>query len=212
MLEDMPIRPPTHRAAGQARRAALLDAAVEVLAEVGLGGATHRAVAIRAGVPLSTTSYFFASIDDLIAEAMQVGAGRLIARIDEVVEGLVGGAASADEVITQLVGLVGGARSTELAAQFEVYLQGARRPELQSVVHQVMAGFERAAEVALRAAGVPRPWEAARAVVALLDGFALHRVAWPRGGADRVALEAGVRALLAGFLAAAPTSEPAVSS
>lgn len=208
----MPIRPPTHRAAGQARRAALLDAAVEVLAEGGLSSATHRAVAVRAGVPLSTTSYFFASIDDLIAEAMQVGAARLIARIDEVVEGLVLGGASPDEVITQLIGLVGGSRSSEVSAQFEVYLQCARRPELQPVVHQVMAGFERAAEVALRAAGVNLSAQAARAVVALLDGFALHRVAWPRGEADRVALEAGVRALLTGFLAAVSTSEPAASS
>ncbi|MCU1649836.1 MAG: putative transcriptional regulator, partial [Pseudonocardia sp.] len=58
----MAIRPATHRASGQARRAQLLQAAVEVIAEQGVGGASHRAIATRAGMPLSTTSYFFASL------------------------------------------------------------------------------------------------------------------------------------------------------
>ena len=64
----MPIRPATHRASGQARRAALLEAAVEVIAEQGVAGATHRAVAARAGMPTSTTSYFFSSLDELMAQ------------------------------------------------------------------------------------------------------------------------------------------------
>ena len=40
--------------------------------QVGAGAVTHRAVAARAGVPLSTTSYFFSSIDELVTEALRV--------------------------------------------------------------------------------------------------------------------------------------------
>ena len=40
-------------------------------AERGAAGVTHRAVTERAGVPLATASYFFSSIDDLVAEALR---------------------------------------------------------------------------------------------------------------------------------------------
>lgn len=206
----MPIRPPTHRAAGHARRAALLEAAVEVIAETGVASATHRAVAARAGVPLSTTSYFFASIDELIAEAMQIVAERLIARIEQAAEEMSRNPVSLDEALDRFLALVNDVRQVDNAAQFEIYLQSAHRPELQAVAHHMMISFERAGEVALRAAGVARPADAARAVVALIDGFALHRLAWPRGEADRRALELGVRALLSSYVpATTPHSGPA---
>ena len=37
----------------------------------GVAGITHRAVTERAGLPLATASYFFSSIDDLVAEALR---------------------------------------------------------------------------------------------------------------------------------------------
>jgi hypothetical protein len=39
-------------------------------------------------------------------------------------------------------------------------------------------------------------------VVALIDGFELHRLTWPRGAADRRALDAGLRALVHSYVAA----------
>src|SRR5262245_49447260 len=62
-------RPEMVTAKGQRRREALLRAAVEVIAEKGYAGVTHRAVAERAGVPMATTSYFFSSIHELVQEA-----------------------------------------------------------------------------------------------------------------------------------------------
>lgn len=196
----MPIRPPTHRAAGQARRAALLEAAVEVLAEKGVGGATHRAIAKQADMPLSTTSYFFASIDELIGEAMRIVAERVIAQLDDLVHDVTDGSTSVEDAVERYVALASAANTAEVSAQFEIYLQSAHRPELQSVAHQMMAGFERAGEAALRAAGANRPAEGARVLSALIDGFALHRVAWPRGEADRRALQEGLWVLLRSYL------------
>src|SRR5580704_10476475 len=78
----MAVRPATHRAPALARREALLSAAVDVVAERGVGGATHRAIAARAGVPLSTTSYFFGSLDELIVEALRAFVAGSIKELD----------------------------------------------------------------------------------------------------------------------------------
>ncbi|MBA9007571.1 TetR/AcrR family transcriptional regulator [Thermomonospora cellulosilytica] len=51
------------------RRAALLDAAIEVLAREGSRGLTFRAVDEAAGVPKGTASNYFANRDDLLTQA-----------------------------------------------------------------------------------------------------------------------------------------------
>ena len=57
------------RRKSQPRREALLAAAVQVVGSQGLAGTTHRSVTEAAGVPLATASYYFSSIDELVAEA-----------------------------------------------------------------------------------------------------------------------------------------------
>lgn len=51
------------------RRAALVDAAIEVLAADGARGLTFRSVDVAAGVPNGTTSNYFSSRDDLLLQA-----------------------------------------------------------------------------------------------------------------------------------------------
>ncbi|QUH04975.1 TetR family transcriptional regulator [Saccharopolyspora erythraea] len=52
-----------------ARRTALIDAAIEVLARDGARGLTFRAVDEEAGVPKGTASNYFANRDDLLTQA-----------------------------------------------------------------------------------------------------------------------------------------------
>ena len=181
----MPIRPATHRASGRARRAALLDAAVLVIAEQGVAGATHRSIAARAGMPTSTTSYFFSSLDDLVAAALHMVGDRIVARVDAVTAQVVGAGLSPRESIDRFVDAVLSEPEPDTVAQFEIYLECARRPQLQATAHQIMASIERGAEESLRALGIARPEERAPMVVALLDGLALHRHARPRAASDR---------------------------
>jgi DNA-binding transcriptional regulator YbjK len=54
------------------RRAAILDAAAELICEKGASSLTHRAVAARAHVAVGSTTQYFDSIDDLRDEALQV--------------------------------------------------------------------------------------------------------------------------------------------
>ena len=62
---------------GERRRYALVSAAAELLCEGGFDAVRHRAVARRAGLPLASTTYYFSSLDDLIAKAVEhVGRAR----------------------------------------------------------------------------------------------------------------------------------------
>src|SRR5689334_22588768 len=56
---------------GERRRYALGSAAAELLAEGGFEAVRHRAVAQRAGLLLASTTYYFSSLDDLIARAVE---------------------------------------------------------------------------------------------------------------------------------------------
>jgi AcrR family transcriptional regulator len=59
-LEDLPARE-----RGKKRYYSLLTAALELLSESGIRGLRHRALAEKAQVPLSATTYYFADLDQL---------------------------------------------------------------------------------------------------------------------------------------------------
>ncbi len=54
---------------GERRRQQILEATLTVIAEQGLRGATHRAIASQAGIQLSLTTYYFKDIGELIEAA-----------------------------------------------------------------------------------------------------------------------------------------------
>lgn len=56
----------------------IADAAVGAVEDQGLGGLTHRAVALRAGVGASTVAYHFRRVEDLVAAALHGQVDRFI--------------------------------------------------------------------------------------------------------------------------------------
>ena len=72
-MDDLAVRTVRGRAAKQERsertRAAIVAAVISLLAEEGVAGLTHRLVAQRSGASLAATTYYFASMQDMIAEA-----------------------------------------------------------------------------------------------------------------------------------------------
>lgn len=68
-----------------ARRAALLDAAIEVLAAEGARGLTFRAVDTGTGVPAGTASNYFRNRDDLLTQAGERVYERLLDGASQVV-------------------------------------------------------------------------------------------------------------------------------
>lgn len=185
----------THRPSAQLRRDALLRAATEIAGESGVGAATHRGVAARAGLPPATTSYFFGSIDEMVEEAL----GAFVAARTDEFSALLADleAATIDDVADAFAAvLLAGDRTSELV-QIEAYLHAARSEGLRGPVAAAMAGFEAAAEAALRHVGAKDPRAGARRFMALSDGFVLQHLANPRPD-DEAELAAALRALFLG--------------
>ncbi|MEV7094689.1 TetR family transcriptional regulator [Amycolatopsis sp. NPDC051045] len=116
------------------RRAALLDASIEVLANEGARGLTFRAVDQQAGVPVGTASNYFSSRDDILKHAGERVYERLV---DEqvIADGLAGprDRARVTELMHALVDRVA-AFPTGFLALLELRLEATRRPELREVL------------------------------------------------------------------------------
>jgi DNA-binding transcriptional regulator YbjK len=172
---------------------------VELVAEHGVRGVTHRAVAARAGLPLSATNYFFASIDELVLEALRVFMAEFTERLDMLAAAMAAEHLAPAEAADRLSRALLAEPRSRIVAQFEAYLEVTRRPEPPSEVKDAIAALERLAHAALAAAGATRPADGARAFVAMTDGFALHRLAWPRPRSDRTALRDAFLALFIAY-------------
>ncbi len=170
---------------------------MEIVAESGTTAATHRAIAARAGLPLSTTSYFFSSIDELLEEATRRFTSERAAELDAVSRALPE-RATGDEIAALFAEvLLTGERAMELA-QIEAYLHAARSSHLRDAVAESMSAFERAAESALAAAGARRPRQGARAFMAMVDGFVLEHLARP-DEYDKLVLTDALRSLFIAY-------------
>ena len=118
-----------------ARRAALLDAAIEVLAREGARGLTFRAVDTEAQVPVGTASNYFSSRDELLT---QVG-HRYYERLEPdaaVLGAALAGPQDRDRVTELMHGIVERVttfRSGYLAL-LELRLESTRRPELRELL------------------------------------------------------------------------------
>jgi TetR/AcrR family transcriptional regulator, regulator of biofilm formation and stress response len=179
------------------RRDALLRATIELLGESGAKSVTHRAVAERAGVPLASTTYYFRSVHQLIEEALKLHVAERVAELQGLAAVALGAAgASAQDIAERLAELLAAAPRPILVAQYQLYLEAGRNPALQPAVAEALAAFEGLTAGVLAALGAREPEATAEAFVALLDGFALHRLARPRDPSREVAaLVAAMRAL-----------------
>ncbi|WP_372788081.1 TetR/AcrR family transcriptional regulator [Paraconexibacter sp.] len=201
----------TRRARGERRREELLRAALRVIGQRGVGQTTHRAIADEAGVPPATTSYYFASIDALLEEALRLFVEEEVSRLHDLADrldsGVVGGAEVAALFTAELLGTGERVpvRRTTTTAQFELYLEATRRPALEAVARECVDGYVQVAVAALRAVGTPEPERAGAAVVALIDGFALHGLASPDHAVGADELRTALAALWAGWLATTGT-------
>ena len=185
----------------RSRRELLLRAAVEILAEGGPRAVTHRAVAARAGVPQASTTYYFESIQQLTDEALRLHLSERKAEL----QAAIGSATSRGQSTEQITRLLAESlitRSREIAiAQFEVYMQAGRNPELRTHVEETLGAFEHLAESVLAFLGARDPERAAPVFVALIDGFLLHRIARPSNErADAEALFEAMRALFIAYV------------
>ncbi|AWZ07025.1 MULTISPECIES: TetR/AcrR family transcriptional regulator [unclassified Streptomyces] len=114
------------------RRAALLDAAIEVLAREGSRGLTLRAVDAEAGVPTGTSSNYFANRAQLLVQILHRTRVRLTPGPEDLA-----GPFDTKVLLLRLLERMRRERSVH-TAMLELRLEATRRPELQSE----LAGFQ----------------------------------------------------------------------
>jgi TetR/AcrR family transcriptional regulator, regulator of biofilm formation and stress response len=167
---------------GAARREHILRATLELIGEHGSDAVTHRAVAQRAGVPLSATTYWFDSKEQLLQETLLLAAREEVERLERLVLDL----APREFDVSEWAGTVAAVMAADLAedpirhvAFTELALEGTRRSWLAEEVARWHAAHLRLAELGLRAAGSPDPRADAPLLVAAITGFMLGQLVTP---------------------------------
>lgn len=109
------------------RRGRIIDAAIRVVGAKGIAGLSHRSVAAEADVPLGSTTYHFASLDELLIAALR-RSNENFARAMRASEALLAPDADLAEALARLLGewFSGGRGRPEL--EYELYLAALRRP------------------------------------------------------------------------------------
>ncbi|MFD7436231.1 TetR/AcrR family transcriptional regulator [Streptomyces sp. NPDC059861] len=166
------------------RRARIVAATLDLIAEEGVAGVSHRKIAARAGVPLGSMTYHFGGIEELLREAFGQFAGHVVAVFDAHL------AAPADrdearEAVTDLVHTLSEGSGRDLVLTQELYTLAARRPAYRELTHEWM----RRSRLHLEKHFDP---DTARQLDALVEGLILHR-ALAREPHDRALTAEAVR-------------------
>ena len=170
-----PLRP-----RGSARRDALLDAVIRVVAEVGADAVTHRRVAEVADLPLASTTYWFESKEHLLTAALERAADRDIERLRAFIRDAslaMDPVGLAVDVILDPVDETGQASRGSLLATYALLLEAARRPALRAVTRRWTDAYLEALGHMLALAGSKNPSSDAALLLAAADGLLVEQLA-----------------------------------
>jgi len=148
------------------RRDRIVATALDVIAEHGVTGASHRSIARAADVPLGSITYHFATLDELLTAAFTSHVDTVAPRFDERMRAAQDSGEVLDYLVEHLTGdLLGSAR--DLVLTVELYVAAARNPALRAVTQDWMARSRRSLE---------RHFDpvTARELDALVEGLVLH--------------------------------------
>jgi len=161
------------------RRGEIVQAALRVIAEQGMQGATTRAIVAEAGMPLASFHYAFASRDEMmeeliahVVETQSIAAFEAIRFSTDIRSTIRDGLQAFFDTIV--------ADTAEEQVLFELMLFAMRTPGLESLPQRQWAKYREAAEQVLRAAaeGAGIEWvvpveSVARMLIAITDGLTL---------------------------------------
>jgi TetR/AcrR family transcriptional regulator, regulator of biofilm formation and stress response len=148
------------------RKDRIVDAALDVIAERGVAGTTHRVIAAAADVPLGSMTYHFASLDEVLRLAFERHAAQAAARFEAAMDAVPIGADPV-EAIVALVCDESGRYRRDLLIALELYVLAARKPAFRAVTQQWMTASQAALRRHVDA-------ETAPDVDALIEGLVLH--------------------------------------
>jgi DNA-binding transcriptional regulator YbjK len=155
------------------RRRAILAATLRVIATGGVDAVTHRRVAAKAGVSLSSTTYHFDTRDDLIAEAFE----HYIAEANELIGSVsTGSVKSLEDAVDFAMDYARRefADPELLQAEYELILYATRAPRVRKAFLAWQRGIESMMAEILEHLGISQPLKAARTLSGLIRAFELE--------------------------------------
>ncbi|GAA1544596.1 TetR/AcrR family transcriptional regulator [Actinomadura kijaniata] len=182
-----------------APRDRILQATLRLIGEQGIGAVTNRAVAKAAEVSLGSLTYHFPSQTDLLREALQAFVDTEIERIRSHITRLTDAGITPDRAADEVEkAIIEFAYGPEQIANLELHLHAARDPDVQPTAIRSVDAYDRLATTILTALDIPDPDRHAPAVVAMLYGLAVRRLA--TGDASAAGTADAFRTLLHGAL------------
>jgi DNA-binding transcriptional regulator YbjK len=153
------------------RRNQILDAAIDILCDDGVGGLTHRQVDTRAGVPAGTTSNYFRTRQTLL----EATASRTVDLHWQRVEALQSavGPMSRDDLKALMIRMLDPDEKFRrwTLARFELFMESTRRPELAPMMKELQAAAVKSATLIFEAAGFSPAPERMDELARVLNGF-----------------------------------------
>ncbi|MFF2331765.1 MULTISPECIES: TetR/AcrR family transcriptional regulator [unclassified Streptomyces] len=154
------------------RRDRLIDITIDLIAESGVAGLSHRKITARADVPLGSLSYHFDGMYELLHEAFT----RFADAVADAFTARLSAAADAAEAQVAVVDLVhqlsGEASNRDQVITYELYTLAARDPRFRRITRDWMCRSRQALERHFD----PRT---ARQLDAFIEGMAIHRALDP---------------------------------
>ncbi|MFG3116750.1 TetR/AcrR family transcriptional regulator [Streptomyces sp. NPDC048197] len=163
----------TNAERGRIVRAQLLAAARELIGELGWTAVSTRNLAERAGVRPGLVHYHFESLQALLRQAVVEEMRRMLDGTTALLTTAANPTAGIEAMLSDLDRYTG-ADPTSLLF-IEAYLAATRDPRLHEQMHGLVIDFRNNLATSLAGAGHPRPEAAATVVMAVFDGFLLHK-------------------------------------
>jgi DNA-binding transcriptional regulator YbjK len=181
------------------RRNQILDAAIDILCDDGVGGLTHRQADTRAGVPAGTTSNYFRTRQALL-EATAARTVELHWQRVEMLQSAIG-PISRDALKALMIRMLDPDDQFRrwTLARFELFMESTRREELRPLMKELQAAAVKSATLMFEAAGFTPTPERIDELSRVLNGFVFSNltVAPEPGSQDAAGM---VERLLGAFL------------
>ncbi|MDQ3402433.1 MAG: TetR family transcriptional regulator [Actinomycetota bacterium] len=162
---------------GERRKHALVAAAAALLVEGGFEAVRHRAVAERASVPLASTTYYFESLDKLIAAALEFHGRSELARGRQTLASTEPGGRPelVELVLDLLLGPLVGERDAEaVLLRYERLVATGRRSYLRPLMLELGGELRTLLSAAFARGGTPVDSCRLEQLIALVDGAVVN--------------------------------------
>ncbi|WP_431238836.1 TetR/AcrR family transcriptional regulator [Mycolicibacterium aichiense] len=190
-------------ARGAARRTEIIDAAIEVMAQVGLAGLSMRLVANQAQIPLGALSYYFDDKSDLIAQSFAQLSDREIDRVVATAQRL--DPSMPAEQLADLVAdmIIDGFSSPPgaIVTRYELVTEASRDERLRPMFEAWYAAMIPALSRLFRDIGSGQPELDSRTVMAVMAGLEIDNLYRPLGPVDKRRIRATLRHVFTAVIA-----------